>query len=116
MQFLEKLLIAAAFIYCNKFLKDWSNFNEMLFNKTVNYFLPKDMQNCEIKMDHYLCRYLLPLLRYYGTCCIDAFLSNSLTSMEEYVNGFFKLNEIRDYVTKLPAINTEDTSAEFRVE
>ena len=125
MLFLQKLVIASTITCCNKCLERLNNVNETLFNETVNYFFPKDMQSRKIVMDRYLCRYsprdgrcchCTKTCRYYGTCCIDTFFNSDILSVEEHVEIFYKMTEIRNYVQTLPVSNIEGTAAKFKVE
>lgn len=76
-------------------------------------------------MDRCLCRYspYVPMCchctktcRYYDTCCIDAFLNKDILSVEEYIEIFYKMTEIRNYVKTVPVIKFEGTYAKFKVE
>ena len=80
------------------------------------------MKSRKIVMDRCLYRYSphVPMCchctktcRYYGTCCIDAFLNNDILSVEEYIEIFYKITEITNYVKTLPVIKFEGTYANF---
>ena len=92
--------------------------NQTLYDNIVDYFFPKELRNSKIKMDRYLCYSTLPhhaccqftlldelcclctkICKYYGTCCIDAFFDNSITSVEEYVTLFLKMANMKRYVS-----------------
>ena len=53
--------------------------------------------------------------KYYGTCCIDIFFDNSITSVEEYVTMFLKMTNMRRYVTYLPVTSNTNISSYFNV-
>ena len=124
MRFLRKLLSIATFIYCNQCIKYLDIQNQTLYNETVDHFFPKELRHPGIDMGHYLCRYSFngkccrcsKRCRYYGTCCIDAFFNNNITSVQEYVGIFFNMTKIRKHVETLPIVNIADTSVKFRVE
>ena len=85
--------------------------NQTLYDKIVDNFFPKELLNPKINMNFYLCHSTLPhetccqctkTCKYYGTCCIDAFVDNNITSVEEYLTLFLKMTNMRRYVTNLP--------------
>ena len=109
--------------------------NQTLYDNIVDYFFPKELRNSKIKMDRYLCYSTLPhhaccqftlldelcclctkICKYYGTCCIDAFFDNSITSVEEYVTLFLKMANMKRYVSYLPVTSNTNISSFFFVE
>ena len=123
MRFLRKLLIIITLSYCDQCIKYLDIQNKTLYNETVDHFFPKELRHPGIDMGRYLCRYSFnrkccctKTCRYCGTCCIDAFFNNNITSVEEYVDIFINMTKIRKHVKTLPIVNIADTSVKFRVE
>ena len=99
--------------------------NQTLYDEIVGYFFPEELRNPKIKIDFYLCHSTLPLdtccqctktCKYYGTCCIDAFFNNNITSVEEYVTLFLKMTNMRIYASYLPVMSNTNISSYFNVD
>ena len=80
MQFPQKLF--AGLIYCNKCTKKMNIENQTLYYEIVDSFFPMESRNPKFEIDNYLCFVKNQTLccctkisRYYGKCCIDAFLT-----------------------------------------
>ena len=125
MRFLQTVLTVTTITYyhnCSEY-KDVAN--QTLYNKIVEYFFPKELRNHEINMDFYLCHSTLPketccqctkTCKYYGTCCIDAFVDNSIRSVEEYVALSLKMTNMRRYVITLPVTSNTNISSNLSVD
>ena len=124
MRFLGKLLSMATFIYCPQCIKYLDIQNQALYNEIVDHFFPKELGHPGIDIRRNLYKYSFngkccrctKTCRYYGTCCIDAFFNNNITSVEEYIDIFFNMTKIRKHIETLPIVNIADTSVKFRVE
>ena len=99
--------------------------NQTLYDKILDNFFPKELLNPKINMNFYLCQSTLPhetccqctkTCKYYGTCCIDAFVDNNITSVEEYLTLFLKMTNMRRYVTNLPVTSNTNISSHFNVD
>ena len=99
--------------------------NQTLYDEIVDYFFPKELQHPKIEIDLYSCRFTIPnktccscakTCKYYGTCCIDAFFDNNITSVEEYVTLFLKMTNMRRHVNYLPVTSNENISSYFKVD
>ena len=99
--------------------------NQTLYDEIVDYFFPKELRNPKINMGFYLCHSTLPhdtccrctkTCKYYGTCCIDAFFDNNITSVEEYVTLFLKMTKMRSYVSYLPVTSNTNISSYLNVD
>ena len=124
MRFLGKLLSMATFIYCPQCIKYLDIQNQALYNEIVDHFFPKELGHPGIDIRRNLYKYSFngkccrctKTCRYYGTCCIDAFFNNNITSVEEYIDIFFNMTKIRKHIETLPIVNIADTSVKFRVQ
>ena len=99
--------------------------NKTLYDKIAEYFFPKELLNPKININFYLCHSTLPnetccqctkTCKYYGTCCIDAFFDNSITTVKEYLTLFLKMTNMRRYVTYLPVMSNANISSYFNVD
>ena len=123
MDYLIKLIILLTTTCTNKCFESFQITNQTLYDGIVEHFFPKEFRNTKFDIKNYLCVLknrtccrCTKTCRYYGTCCIDAFFNNNITSVEEYVDIFFKMTTIRKHVKTLPVINIADNSVDFRVE
>ena len=122
-QILQKILIATIFACSKKCFEHSATFNKTLYIETVDYFFPKKLRIPDIDMDHYLCRngvlkkccICTKICKYLGTCCMDAFYDNSITSVQEYVEVLFNMTSIKKHVKTLPVFNVGSVSVKFRV-
>ena len=122
MRFLETVLTVTTITYYHNCSEHIKVVNQTLYDDIVDYFFPKELRNPKIEMDLYLCRFTLSnetccectrTCKYYGTCCIDAFFNNDITSVEEYVTLFLK---VRRFVNYLPVTSNTNVSSYFRVD
>ena len=123
MIYLLEVLIAIITIYCSKDVKSFNINNQTLYDEIVDYFFPTELRTPQFDMNNYLCFLgndtcciCSKTCRYYGTCCIDAFFDNNITSSEEYVYLFFKMTKVRQYITNLPVVDVGNISVKFSIE
>ena len=124
MKYLHSVFITIITISCNICFESFKIANQTLYKDIVDYFFPVALQNPKFTTSNYLC--LLKTHKtccrctksciYYGTCCIDAFFNNNITSVEEYVDIFSNMHKIRRHVKTLPIVNIVDISVKFKVE
>ena len=122
-KYLLEVLIAIITIYCSKYVESLKISNQTLYDEIVDYFFPMELRTPQFDMNNYLCFQrdqtcciCSRTCRYYGTCCIDAFFNNKITSSEKYIHLFFEMTQVRQYVTNLPVVNVGNTSAKFGIE
>ena len=89
----------------------------------IDHFFPKELRSQKFEIDNYLCFLKIhtccrctKTCRYYGTCCIDAFFNNNMTSLKEYVDVFFKITTIKKHVKTLPVVKLKNISIKFSIE
>ena len=135
MRFLQTVLAIITITYYHYCSEHENVMNQTLYDDIVDYFFPKELRNPKIKMDRYLCHSTLPhhaccqfalldglccqcskTCKYYGTCCIDAFFDNNITSVEEYVTLFLKMTNMRRYASYLPVTSNTNISSYFNVD
>ena len=122
MGYLRTVLIVIITICCIKGFQSFKIDNQTLYNKIVNHFFSKELQDPNFEIDRHLCfRKIHPdcccleNCRYHGKCCIDALFNNNITSVEEYVETFFDRTKISKYIKKLPVIEFKKTSTKIKV-
>ena len=112
---LVKICITTIVFFPERILIQGNVPNETLYNEIIDYFFPYYLQNPAMRLDDYLC-YSEDSYKccdceskcsYYGTCCIDVFLSNKTKSLEEYLALFRKNNKVRQYVKSTPVLNID---------
>ena len=120
---LLEVVIAIIIIYCSKYVESLKISNQTLYNEIVDYFFPVELRTAQFDMTNYLCFQrshtcciCSKTCRYYGTCCIDSFFDNNITSSEEYVHLFFKMTKVTQYVTNLPVVDVGNISVKFSIE
>ena len=125
MRFPQTILTVTTITYyyhCSEYI---NVVNQTLYNEIVEYFFPKELCNPKINMDLYLCQVTLPnetccqcsrICKYFGTCCIDAFFDNKITSVGEYVTLFHKMTNRRRFVSCLPVTSNTNVSSFFNVD
>ena len=125
LKLLQTVLTVTTITYYHKCSEHLSVVNQTLHDGIVDYFFPKELRNPNIKMDFYLCQFTLPnqtccqctkTCKYYGTCCIDAFFDNNITSVEEYVILFLKMTNMTRYVSNLSVTSNTNISSYFNVD
>ena len=124
MKHLHSAFITIITISCNICFESFKITNQTLYKDIIGYFFPVALRNPKFNTSNYLCLLktqktccrCTKTCRYYGTCCIDAFFNNNITSVEEYVDIFFNMHKIRKHVKTLPIVNTVDISVKFKVE
>ena len=123
MKYIIQVFIIFKTIYCSEYREFFKISNQTLYNEVVHYFFPKELQNLKFENDSCLCFLKSQMCcsckhtcRYYGTCCVDAFFNTDIISVQEYVDIFFNVIEIRKHVKTLPVINFGNTTFKFNVE
>ena len=123
MKYIIQVFIIIRTIYCTEYHEFFKVSNQTLYNEVVDYFFPKELQNLKFENDSCLCFLKAHICcsckgtcRYYGTCCVDTFFNKDIISVQEYVDIFFNMIEIRKYVKTLPVINFGNTTFKFNVE
>ena len=124
MKYLHSVFITIITISCNICFKSFKIANQTLYEDIVYYFFPVALRNPKFKTSNYLCLLktqktccrCTKTCRYYGTCCIDVFFNNNITSVEEYVDIFSNMHKIRKHVKTLPIVNVVHISVKFKVE
>lgn len=125
MRFLHTVLTVTTVIYYHNCYEHTKFANKTLYNEIVDYFFPKELRNTKIKIDFYLCQFKLSnklcchcakTYKYYGSCCIDAFFENSISSVEEYVTLFLRMTNMRRYVNSLTITNDANISSNFLID
>lgn len=125
MHILQKILSVTIVVCCYNCFEHLSSIKETLYNEIVDYFFPKELQTPHFEMDRYLCRHSLVsekccscsrICKYFGTCCMDTFFDNNITSVLEYVDAFFNLTSIRNYVKTLPVVDTANMPVKFYIQ
>ena len=123
MDYLIKMIIVLTTTCTNKCFETFQISNQTLYDGIVEHFFPKEFRKTKFDIKNYLCFLknhtccrCTKTCRYYGTCCIDAFFNNNITSVEEYVDIFSNMTTIRKHVKILPVVNIADNSVDFRVE
>lgn len=101
-KYLLEVLIAIITIYCSKYVESLKISNQTLYDEIVDYFFPMELRTPQFDMNNYLCFQgdqtcciCSSTCRYYGTCCIDAFFNNKITSSEKYIHLFFEMTQVR---------------------
>ena len=103
-------------------------FNKTLYRSIVDYFFPTYLQSPSIDMNNYLCyshetnnSFIYPRnwisygqccecskrCKYFGTCCLDAFFNDNITSLNEYIDLFYKKIAIKKHVRLSPVLNID---------
>ena len=112
---LVKICVTTIVFFLQRILIQGNVSNETLYNEIISYFFPYYLHNQKLKLDDYLCysgdSYKCcdceSKCSYYGTCCIDAFLTNKTKSLEEYKALFRKNNKVRKYMKDTPVLNID---------
>ena len=87
--------------------------NQTIYQDILEYFLPSSLHSTSIDLKNFLCYAngrekccsCQSSCIFDKTCCIDAFFSENITSVEEYIHIFYEKYSFRQYAKNLPVTN-----------
>ena len=87
--------------------------NQIIYQDILEYFLPSSLHSTSIDLKNFLCHAngrekccsCQSSCIFDKTCCIDAFFSENITSVEEYIHIFYEKYSFRQYAKNLPVTN-----------